>query len=211
MNYLDLGMYKSTYIDIVCSFLCKGSQYVRSRLSRSTGPVWPQDKYISAAEAFHFAACAKRIGRRAKEAVGMPRPGGMEMGLADGGDSMSPLKDAWETLSVCDGLCGAPLGIAVKLGFDSVVAWLCACLTYGGQIVAQAAEKRLADNNAGVLPTSPTRPVEIDPTDFDQRPVGYERQETGKMVHPKPIPEVLAILKSALESRGDAFVSGKFL
>jgi hypothetical protein len=36
-------------------------------------------------------------------------------------------------------------------------------------------------------------------SDFDCRPPGYEKQESETIVHPKPIPEVISALKSIME------------
>lgn len=189
------------------------SQYVASRVVGRSPPTWPQDKHLSLSEAFHFAACAKRIGRRAKEDSSRSVPGdddesGVEMGQVLGG-SASPIRHAWEMLACCDGLCGAPLGLAVKGGFDSTIAWLCCCLTYGGQVIVDNAERRLSNTQS--RPNTEHAGIKVIPRDFDQRPEGYEKQETGKMVHPKPIPEVLEALKKSVANNGEAFGSGKVI
>jgi len=184
------------------------SQYVAPSATRP--PVWPQDKHVSLAEAFHFAACAKRIGRRAKQensrTAQSDEDGSVELGRPLG-TSSSPLRSAWEILACCDGMCGAPLGMAVKSGFDSTIAWLCCCLTYGGQIVVEQAELRLSAESSNA-PPSMEGGLAVTPSDFDQRPGGYEKQESAKMVHPKPIPEVLETLKRLLTESGDSLTPG---
>lgn len=193
------------------SFLLSESQYVAPSLMGKHAPTWPQDKHISLSEAFHFAACAKRIGKRAKEENSRSTQGGDEGGMEMGysfRNSSSPIKSAWEILACVDGLCGAPLGMAVKSGFDSTISWLCCTLTYGGQVVASKAERRLAVDNATTLPNA-ENVLPVIPSDFDQRPEGYEQQETGKMVHPKPLPEVLEKLRASVASESDSFSSVK--
>lgn len=162
---------------------------------------------MTAAEAFHFAACVKRIGRRSKQDSGRTishsdeEDGGVELGGSLGGAS-SPIRSYWETLACCDGMCGAPLGMSVKLGFESTIVWLCCCLTFGGQLIVEQAEQRQS------TPTTDGR-LEVIPADFDLRPEEYEKQESSKMVHPKPLPEVLEKLKSILAEGGDSFTPGK--
>ena len=165
------------------------------------------------AEAFHFAACAKRLGRRAKQDNGRSvatcddDDDGVELGRP-AGVSATPIWEAWQMLACCDGMCGAPLGVAVKSGFDSTIAWLCCCLTYGGQVVVDQAERRLAGANNNT-PAYPEQAVVVVPKDFDQRPEGYEKQESAKMVHPKPITEVVESLKKLLAENGDSLAPGK--
>lgn len=163
---------------------------------------------MTASEAFHFAACVKTIGKRSKQDSGRiglhsdEEDGGVELGSSLVGGTSSPIRSYWETLACCDGMCGAPLGMAVKLGFESTVVWLCCCLTFGGQLVVEQAEERQSS------PSMDGR-LEVKPSDFDLRPEGYEKQESSKMVHPKPLPEVLENLKSLLAENGDSFSSGK--
>ena len=175
-------------------------------------PTWPQDKHLSLSEAFHFAACAKRIGKQAKQdGTGNSQTGSDDGGVELGrtlGNSTSPIRSFWEVLACVDGLCGAPLGMAAKSGFDATISWLCCVLTYGGQVVVDNAERRLQSMNQS-NGSIPSNGIQVIPSDFDQRPEGYEKQETGKMVHPKPIPEVLETLKNSVANNRDAFASGK--
>ncbi|VEU42588.1 unnamed protein product [Pseudo-nitzschia multistriata] len=94
-----------------------------------TAPVWPADKHMSLDEAFHFAACAKRIGKVAsiekKRFAAMVSSGilNAEEGVADG--CQAPIYLVWKFLGCCEGLCGSALGVTVKSGFDTTVSWLC--------------------------------------------------------------------------------------
>jgi hypothetical protein len=164
------------------------SRYVASnQLIRTQAPVWPSDKHISLEEAFHFAACCKRIGKLAKQTA--------TAGDVDGegiGTMSQPLViHAWMLLACCDGLTGTTLGSTVKRGFDATVVWLCSCLVFGGQQVVGRAERRMGGS-----------PLQIEDCDFDGRPAGFERQEHSTKIFPKPIPEVMEKL-AVLLGQGD--------
>jgi hypothetical protein len=190
------------------------SRYVPLGVSRVSPPVWPADKHISLEEAFHFAACAKRIGKLAsvekKRFAFMVASGLIDVETSEVGCQV-PIYLVWKYLGCCEGLCGSALGIAVKGGFDTTVTWLCSTLTFGGQTVVEAMEHRhrWSDDEARSK-VSELGPVES--VDFDCRPPGYEQQESETVVHPKPIPEVVDNLKKILEQNpGDTILnSGKF-
>jgi hypothetical protein len=190
------------------------SRYVPLGVSRVSPPVWPADKHISLEEAFHFAACAKRIGKLAsvekKRFAIMVASGLIDVETSEVGCQV-PIYLVWKYLGCCEGLCGSALGIAVKGGFDTTVTWLCSTLTFGGQTVVEAMEHRhrWSDDEARSK-VSELGPVES--VDFDCRPPGYEQQESETVVHPKPIPEVVDNLKKILEQNpGDTILnSGKF-
>jgi hypothetical protein len=191
------------------------SRYVPFGVTRTTAPVWPADKHITIDEAFHFAACAKRIGKLAsieRKRYALMASAGMintENGGADG--CQIPMFLVWKYLGCCEGLCGAALGITVKGGFDTTVAWLCSTLTYGGQTVVEAMEHR--HNWSDEEASSKLRELGLpDVSDFDCRPPGYEQQESETVVHPKPIPEVVDVLKKIVaDNPNDALLnSGKF-
>uniref|UniRef100_A0A7S1Z1N8 Uncharacterized protein n=1 Tax=Trieres chinensis TaxID=1514140 RepID=A0A7S1Z1N8_TRICV len=199
-------------------------------------PTWPNDRRITENEAFHFAACARRIGKAASSArrrtgynAYTPATGpseeedeGIEItelelteedgnindtgvgGKGGNGGSLPPnpealLVDAWRSLACTDGLCGLPLGAAIKDGHDAVVSWLCCAVIFGGQVVVSAAQKRaLGPGGGGARGTEQTT---ILPEDFDFRPGGYElTEEDGTGVHPVPLPEVVALLRRALDA-----------
>jgi pimeloyl-ACP methyl ester carboxylesterase len=196
-----------------------GSQYVAGAAVNRSSPVWPQDKHVTVEEAFHFAACARRVGRYAKQNKSRAATtldhlsSAMELGSSSGRSeesASSPIQSAWEALACCDGLCGAPLGMTIKIGFDSTVAWLSCFLTFGGQIIVDAAERRLREAAPSISSVTDRPPPRILATDFDQRPEGYQRQDSAKLVHPIPAPEVLDILKSLVAANSrDVFQPSK--
>lgn len=192
------------------------SRYVATSLIRANAPIWPADKHVTVEEAFHFAACCKRIGKVAKPNREQCQSDEEEgNGFADalsGGSSNESLTDsslvleAWKVLACCDGLTGLPLGVAVKQGFDATVSWLCSCLIFGGQSLVQVAEdrrKRMGnfDQNS---------PLIIDAADFDGRPPNYAADEMNGKVHPKPIPEVIDRVASYME-REDVTIASRTL
>lgn len=186
-------------------------------------PIWPADKQITLQEAFHFAACARRVGKMAtsekrsqSEETGTEEHEGIEVTdvMADGlgmGDCNSSndqdLQHAWKALACCDGLCGAPLGLVVKESYDCTVSWLCSTLTFGGQVLVEVAEKRSVQNKAG---EDGSGDLLILSSDFDCRPQGYERDETEVVVHPIPIPAAIASLKEVVNSGSTSIRSGMF-
>jgi hypothetical protein len=182
------------------------SRYVAPHsLFRAQPPVWPRDKHVTFEEAFHFAACCKRIGKlvRALTRV-LPRDEEHNgAGLVD--FAQQPLVvQAWVTLGCCDGLTGATLGVATKRGFDATVTWLCACLVFGGQVVSERAEQRMQHQQGSVTG------LEVVPSDFDGRPTGFQRHEQdASVMFPKPIPVVLESLVSFLEIGDESMATRK--
>jgi hypothetical protein len=162
-------------------------------LFRAQPPIWPRDKHVSFEEAFHFAACCKRIGKMATAVARAASVDNQDL------NSISLLRQpivvqAWAFLGSCDGLTGATLGIATKRGFDATVTWLCAALVFGGQVVAAKVERRMYQQQ-GVIAG-----FEVIPADFDLRPVDFTRQgEDIADSFPKPIPVVLENLISYME------------
>jgi hypothetical protein len=191
------------------------SKYVAGAgLFRAKAPVWPSDKHVSLEEAFHFAACCKRIGKLAKPSRHRQRMSDEGAGV-ECDDAVGPftqeniLQEIWKSIACCDGLTGVPLGVAVKHGFDTTVSWLCTCLVYGGQTIARLAEERRKRQGGGVEDAK-TR-LMVDESDFDARPPGYQQQEIDGKIHPIPIPEVVSRIVFFLE-QGDPSLAGcKFL
>jgi hypothetical protein len=179
------------------------SSYVKSPYASMSPPVWPKDKHITSGEAFHFAACVRRIGKVAtaeKRAAKSENASDEEQGFESNGLEVQQSEVAsngggvsavWKVLACCDGLCGTPLGFPVKDSFDSTVTWLCCTLTLGGQRVAAAADRRMegSDQQRNVIAS-----------DFDSRHPGFQEEESDIMIHPKPIPEVLEALKQSMAS-----------
>jgi hypothetical protein len=163
-------------------------------------PVWPNDKHISFEEAFHFAACCKRIGKFAKDAAKIY----VEEDVHRSDIAARPsqlIMQAWTVLGCCDGLTGATLGIATKRGFDATVSWLCSCVVFGGQVIFERAERRMQ------LGQGSSAGLEIVASDFDGRSEGFEQQESeSSILFPKPIPEVVLSLVSFLEV-GDEMIA----
>jgi len=195
-------------------------------------PTWPADKHVSWSEAYHFAASVKRIGKLATAAKKHLRATsllnaedaeeGVEVDYSSDNSSsaqLAPPADArsrpmqkdseakgliklWNTLACCDGLCGHPLGHAVREGFDCTVAWLCCAVVFGSQVLAEKAEKRLDKQKQSTAQGAVTTRLDGDsgrhvflPEDFDLRPDGYQWNEDDLMTHPLPIPAVLSTLK----------------
>eukprot|EP00536_Pseudo-nitzschia_multiseries_P013503 jgi/Psemu1/261464/estExt_Genewise1Plus.C_5790005 len=183
------------------------SRYVsQPRMARTTAPVWPADKHVSLDEAFHFAACARRIGKLAsmekKRFTAMSSTGMLdaEEGTIDG--CRAPIFLIWKFLGCCEGLCGSALGVTVKAGFDTTVSWLCSMCVFGGQTLVEGMEVRHKWSNHEAR----TKLQELGPaedSDFDCRPSGYENQESDAIVHPKPVPEVLEALQKIVEENPD--------
>lgn len=174
------------------------SKYATSGLGRRTAPVWPADKHISLEEGFYFAACVKRIGKVAS--LEKRKFAAVDPEAATGNwDCPAPIYQVWKYLGTCEGLCGSPLGTVVRGGYDVTIAWLCSTLTFGGQVIVESMEHRhqwteeQAWKSAGQL-------GQVQPVDFDCRPPGYQAQESETVIHPKPIPEVLAEMTKLVDS-----------
>ena len=191
----------------------------------SSAPTWPSDKHISWSEAHHFAACIRRIGRLATAAKKRMRGAienpevlgeeaeGIEMSLDSDESSLQlfsvpskcislkKMNDAealiqfWKLLACCDGLCGKPLGHAVKEGSDCTISWLCSAVIFGPQVLVEHAEKRWDEqlpNNACADSYSNHC---ILPEDFDMRPRGHKSvEDSSGTKYPTPMPEILASL-----------------
>jgi pimeloyl-ACP methyl ester carboxylesterase len=173
------------------------SRYVAGAgLLRPQAPAWPADRRITLDAAFHFAACCTRIGKLAKGSrtiIATDFEAAIEYDDRTGAvPSTNVLFEAWKAVACCDGLTGAPLGVAVKRGFDATVAWLCSSVVYGGQVVATRARAR-----CGALSNGPLNATD---QDFDRRPPDYEADEGGEKIHPKPLPQVVQSLNYFLEA-----------
>jgi len=204
--------YRMADLDAVGVAKCRISRSFSQQ--RKPPPTWPADKNVTLSEAFHFAACVKRIGKVATKAktqinammLDIEEDGeeeGVEVSYApdDASNHSSVPKSSveaakflakiWSTLALTDGLCGHTLGHTVKEGFDCTVAWLCTVLTLGGQVLAEQAEKRWS---SGVEDCDRI----LSPDDFDMRPTGHTSGESELARHPLPIPEVLSTLKDIM-------------
>jgi len=184
-------------------------------------PTWPADKHISFDESFHFAACARRLGKlataakkQAAEALSDDEEG-IELSylsdessnkstrgvFAQSNNTSSALIQMWTKLSCCDGLCGSPLGASVKEGMDVSISWLTSVLIFGSHVLAGNAEKRLKKNQAINTSMGLTN-IDSDTfqiEDFDSRPDGHD--EYALIAHAIPIPEVLSSLKDLVAEK----------
>ena len=170
--------------------------------------------HISINEAFHFAACSKRIGKLAsiekKRFSVMSSSGTLNTDPNRLDSCNAPIYLVWKDLGCCEGLCGSALGVTVKGGFDITVSWLCSMCVFGGQTVVEGMEHR----RKWTLEEASTKLNELghaEGSDFDCRPPYYENLETDAVVHPKPIPEVLNALRKIVEENqnDDILNSGK--
>ena len=214
--------YRLADLDAVGVAQCRISRSFSQQ--RKPPPIWPADKNVTLSEAFHFAACAKRIGKIATKAkrqinammVDLEEDGeeeGVEVPYTDEASSQSsvpksPVDSAkflvkmWSTLALTDGLCGHTLGHTVKEGFDCTVAWLCTVLTLGGQVLAEQAEKRWSFGMEDC-----DKILSLD--DFDLRPTGYISDENELARRPLPIPEVLSTLKDMMTKEAHFAADGE--
>ena len=193
-----------------------GSRYVsQPRMTQIAPPIWPSDHHISIDEAFHFAACAKRIGKLAsieKRRFALVTSSALRDTEADQVDSCTaPIYLVWKHLGSCEGLCGSALGVTVKGGFDITVSWLSSLCVFGGQTVVEGIEHRHRWSNEEAS-TKLQQLGQAEGSDFDCRPQGYEHEESDVVVHPKPIPEVLEALRQIVEENPDDNIlnSGEF-
>jgi hypothetical protein len=200
---------------IHCAGFSTESKFVKPEFANRQAPVWPKDKNVTFQEAFHFAACVRRIGKvgtaekKNKSSVRSDEEEGFEVnGLSaiseySAHDEDDGIVTVWKMLACCDGLCGTPLGFSVKNSFDSTVTWLCCTLTLGGQRLVGAAERRLKGSTRGP-------DVQIVASDFDTRHFGYQEEESDITIHPKPIPEVIIALKHCLAGDNASIKRGTF-
>jgi len=192
---------------------------VKISLRQIQAPIWPADKYFDLREAFHFAACARRIGKVATtirkemlwnsnnqllskfedEEEGIEITAVFSRDTSPDEDTLSCQTDeknnvileVWETLARCDGLTGLPLGAAVKEGDDCVIDWL-SCLTiFGSQRVAKEAEKRM-DGKTDVV---------IQSVDFDVSVSQRDDDEEETRLVPLPLPGVITLLTQLYQDK----------
>ena len=110
------------------------------------------------------------------------------------------LMKLWNSLACCNGLCGHPLGYAVKEGYDFTIAWICCAVVFGLQVLAEKAKKRWdkqrrsSDLDASAPGLGDGECVLL-PEDFDSRPNGSQWDEDELTRHSLPIPVVLSSLK----------------
>lgn len=190
-----------------------------SRYLNINSLIWPDTTHIELSQAFHFAACARRIGRvatnmRQKLLLNSSQNSiegddnhddeeGVEITAVFSRDQTDKIKESmsseysillsvWDTLARCDGLTGMPLGTTVREGHDCVVDWLTCLLILGPQRVALAAEDRC--KNCGLS----DNPLLVKPCDFEFHYHGYEDADDDDSIDrlpTLPIPKVLSDLE----------------
>ncbi len=202
----------------------RDSRIVRFPFKYAKGPSWPADKHMELSELYHFAACARWIGRMATNirknqllhSVKQPpyedEDEGIEITAVFSRDAEGPeeatgndedvILKIWETLGRCDGLCGFPLGAAVKDGYDCAIDWLSCMITLGSQRVALAAESRqwvLSQVNKTVAANE----VVVQDIDFEFQQNGYKKESEDVELVPMPLPEVIRELQKLLDTFRD--------
>lgn len=200
-----------------------------SRSNEIPSPTWPTSNHIDISQAFHFAACVRRIGKvatniRKRQLLNSLEPSleedeeeGVEITAVFSRDQANDmhkyntpedniLMEVWETLARCDGLTGMPLGATVKEGHDCVVDWLTCILTLGTQRVALAAEER--SQKSSEQKSSLQNAISIKDCDFDFFYPGYNENdddddtESVERISTLPIPKVLTELEILYKAKG---------
>jgi hypothetical protein len=203
------------------------STFVKTNKSfhQLTAPVWPADKHFSIIEAFHFAACTRRIGKVAtsirkkllsessqNSVMGDNEEEGIEITEMFSRDlsedeidedqrqmdeSDNVILGVWETISRCDGLTGFPLGAAVKEGDECVIDWLSCLAIYGSQRVALEAEKRNKNSSDE---------LNVKAIDFDIRfsPAQVSEKERLPTL---PLPAVITLLYQLFQEKEEIIES----
>jgi hypothetical protein len=181
---------------------------------RAKIPSWPTDKHIDITEAFHFAACARRIGKvatdirkskiinSAKQCEFEDEEEGIEItavfsrdveNTVDSEHEDDAILHVWDNISLCDGLTGLCLGAAVKDGYDSTIDWLSGLCTLGCQRVALSAESRHNMKNAT------SAPIVVQDQDFNllhcETPLGIISDDVSL-----PLPSVIDALQAICNS-----------
>lgn len=200
-----------------------------SRSNEIPSPTWPTSNHIDVSQAFHFAACARRIGKVAtnirkrqllnslESSLEEDEEEGVEITAVFSRDQANDmhknntpednvLMEVWETLARCDGLTGMPLGATVKEGHDCVVDWLTCILTLGTQRVALAAQERTKKSSEQKI--SLQNAISIKDCDFDFYYQGYNENdddddnESDERISTLPIPKVLTELEILYKAKG---------
>jgi hypothetical protein len=111
-------------------------------------------------------------------------------------------------------MTGSPLGVAVKHGYDSTVAWLCSFVCFGVQVVSDKARKRQPSvrssrsiSSASLVVLSSTSSIKITSEDFDCRPVGYESHKREGCMYPNisETPEPITLSHLSLRQRRNVY------
>jgi hypothetical protein len=109
------------------------------------------------------------------------------------------LMEAWKIISLCDGFCGLPLGVAAKNGTDCAISWLCAAVIYGCQVVAESAETRCNEVQMDLRGSSHVK-FEVVDEDFGRHlaPIIVQSERKG-MEAPRALNYVAVALKKHMQ------------
>ena len=185
-------------------------------------PVWPSDKHIDLPEAFHFAACARRIGKVAtnirkrklldsteklpyedeEEGIEITTVFSRDVDEQTSESNQSDediILQVWDTLGLCDGCAGLPLGAAVRDGYDSTIDWLSEFVTLGSQRVVLSAEKRCKTSKSS---RTSFENITVENQDFEVSFLPTLTQDESGGFPPLPLPYVSQALQAVLESCG---------
>ena len=173
------------------------------------------NKHIDIKTAFHFAACVRHIGRYATSVKKMLNSKimnfdddeeGVEITAVFSRDDENISKESdcdhvalqvWDTLGLCDGLTGTPLGSAVKNGFDTTLDWLSGLLIFGSQRVILASHERMKLNTPIQYSTSELNVLD---QDFESLISSVPHSAGNLQVSLLPLPYVKNALQSVIES-----------
>jgi hypothetical protein len=105
----------------------------------------------------------------------------------------------WDTLGLCDGCAGLPLGAAVRDGYDSTIDWLSEFVTLGSQRVVLSAEKRCKTSKSS---RTSFENITVENQDFEVSFLPTLTQDESGGFPPLPLPYVSQALQAVLESCG---------
>jgi len=206
-DHEDVGVHESKHAKFMAS-------------AQVQAPVWPADKHINLPEAFHFAACARRIGKVAtsirkrkhldstEKSLYEDEEEGIEITTVFSRDTDQQslecnqneediILQVWDTLGLCDGCTGLPLGAAVRDGYDSTIDWLSGIVTLGSQRIALSAEKRYKTSQSTRISFES---ITVEDQDFEVYFPPTLTQDEADGVAPLPLPYVSQALRAVLDS-----------
>ncbi|GFH45976.1 hypothetical protein CTEN210_02450 [Chaetoceros tenuissimus] len=200
----------------------ENASVIKSNIAKFPGsapvpPTWPSDKHVDIKTAFHFAACVRHIGRYATSVKKMLNSKhmnfddnddeeGVEITAVFSRDEENTSKESdrdhvalqvWDTLGLCDGLTGTPLGSAVKNGFDTTLDWLSGLLIFGSQRVILASRERMNLTSPKQYSTSELNVLD---QDFESLISPVPHSAGNLQVSLLPLPYVQNALHSVIES-----------
>lgn len=214
------------------------SKVIPPTLCKVNPPTWPVDKHISWKEAFHFAACAKRLGKMGTAAKKRVNIAVDDLELSEeNGEGIEVLHDSSiESSKIPKDLNNANDYLANMPSKDlllvNIWSYLSCCDGLCGHPLGHTVKEGfdctvswlccllvfggqvvvdMAERRWNNQPTvSSVDLISISSEDFDLRPKGYQRDESDDLSrHPIPIPEVLSTLKE-IYTQKNLLREGKF-